>query len=184
MKKTIRSHIATATVFAGALFASASALASTATVLDLSEGFATFGKNYTTPTASFTDEYLFDIQSGTLANPAGTYTGGNSYIKGHLFANAEIENISWFKINDDLSRTALSGVFGGGTFGVDAALVAGHYGFDVTGHTLIANKGGNYSGTLSVEVTPVPEPGTYAMLAVGLGLLGFTARRKTNQKLG
>lgn len=30
-----------------------------------------------------------------------------------------------------------------------------------------------------VGITPVPEPTEYAMLGVGLGLLGFTARRRT-----
>ena len=31
---------------------------------------------------------------------------------------------------------------------------------------------------LTVEVTPVPEPETYAMLLAGLGLIGFAARRR------
>ena len=31
-------------------------------------------------------------------------------------------------------------------------------------------------------VSAVPEPSTYAMLLVGLGLLGFTARRKQEAK--
>jgi hypothetical protein len=34
-----------------------------------------------------------------------------------------------------------------------------------------------------VVFAPVPEPQTYAMMLVGLGLLGFSARRK-NQNLG
>jgi hypothetical protein len=34
-------------------------------------------------------------------------------------------------------------------------------------------------GQLPVEVTAIPEPGTYAMLLAGLGLLGFVARRRT-----
>ncbi|MDO8990638.1 MAG: FxDxF family PEP-CTERM protein [Sideroxyarcus sp.] len=36
------------------------------------------------------------------------------------------------------------------------------------------------SGKYTPVVTPVPEPETYAMLLVGLGLLGFSARRKSN----
>ncbi len=32
--------------------------------------------------------------------------------------------------------------------------------------------------TLTVQISPVPEPGTYAMLLTGLGLVGFTARRR------
>lgn len=37
---------------------------------------------------------------------------------------------------------------------------------------------GGYGGSLNV--TPVPEPETYAMLLAGLGLMGFTARRRKN----
>jgi hypothetical protein len=37
----------------------------------------------------------------------------------------------------------------------------------------------NVSVSLSEQVSPVPEPETYAMLLVGLGLMAFTIRRKT-----
>ena len=30
------------------------------------------------------------------------------------------------------------------------------------------------------SITPVPEPETFAMLLAGLGLIGFTARRRKN----
>ncbi len=33
-------------------------------------------------------------------------------------------------------------------------------------------------GGISVSITPVPEPETYAMMLAGLGLLGFMARRR------
>lgn len=40
--------------------------------------------------------------------------------------------------------------------------------------------GGNLVFTVNSDITisPVPEPETYAMLVTGLGLLGFTARRR------
>jgi len=34
---------------------------------------------------------------------------------------------------------------------------------------------------LTVEIAPVPEPETYAMMLAGLGLLGFVARRRANR---
>ncbi|MDE2389017.1 MAG: PEP-CTERM sorting domain-containing protein, partial [Betaproteobacteria bacterium] len=34
-----------------------------------------------------------------------------------------------------------------------------------------------YADNLSLTLSPVPEPKTYAMLFAGLGLLGFTMRR-------
>lgn len=45
-------------------------------------------------------------------------------------------------------------------------------------------KGHNYSGGGSycgnIVISPVPEPQTYAMLLIGLGLVGFSARRRKN----
>lgn len=41
-----------------------------------------------------------------------------------------------------------------------------------------AKAGGSYLGTLSV--TPVPEPGEWALMMSGLGLIGFMIRRRTS----
>ncbi len=45
---------------------------------------------------------------------------------------------------------------------------------------VVGNKGPYEFGStpLSVQITAVPEPETFAMLLAGLGLMGFTARRK------
>jgi hypothetical protein len=53
-------------------------------------------------------------------------------------------------------------------------LAAGAYSFAVTGK---ANVGGGKYG-VSIAVTPVPEPETYAMMLAGLAALGFLARRR------
>jgi hypothetical protein len=37
----------------------------------------------------------------------------------------------------------------------------------------------SFGGTVSAA--PIPEPETYAMLLVGLGMLGFAARRRKQQ---
>ncbi|HEU4844790.1 MAG TPA: FxDxF family PEP-CTERM protein [Burkholderiaceae bacterium] len=183
MKSSTLAKLATAGLLAACLFSTSSASAAT-TTLDLGDGYATFGHNYTSTTSHFDDEYLFDVNAGTQAFLAGTYTEGNSNIGGHVQANAQILNINWFKINDDFTRTSLGGSFGSGAFGLSAPLTAGHYGFDVTGRTLLANRGGNYSGTLSVDVSPVPEPDAYSLLMLGLGLIVFQRRPKANPKLG
>lgn len=44
-----------------------------------------------------------------------------------------------------------------------------------------AAAGARYSG--SVTVSPVPEPATYGMMLGGLGVLGFIARRRKNNKV-
>lgn len=183
MHHSTMTNIAAAGLLLAGLFSAPFACAAP-TTLDLSDGYATFGHNYAASTARFTDEYLFDVATGTLAYLAGTYTEGNSNIGGHVQSNAAIEDISWFRINDDLTRTSLGNSFGSGSFGLFAPLAAGHYGFDVSGRTLLANRGGNYSGTLSVEVSPVPEPDALAMAAMGLGLICIRRRPKVNPKLG
>ncbi|MBG6220162.1 MULTISPECIES: FxDxF family PEP-CTERM protein [unclassified Janthinobacterium] len=57
-------------------------------------------------------------------------------------------------------------------------LAAGSYFLQIDGY-VASPAGGSYSGILAV--TPVPEPETYGMLLVGLGLVGFMARRRKLQ---
>jgi probable HAF family extracellular repeat protein len=52
-------------------------------------------------------------------------------------------------------------------------------------NTLVSLPGGaayatgiNNDGQVAVNLSPIPEPETYAMLLAGLGLLGFIARRR------
>jgi hypothetical protein len=46
----------------------------------------------------------------------------------------------------------------------------------------VSNEGQLQVGidNISLSVTPVPEPETYALLLAGLGLMGFVARRRNN----
>ncbi len=44
--------------------------------------------------------------------------------------------------------------------------------------TVADNLFGDNRGSLSLSIAPVPEPGTYAMLLAGLGLVGVAARKK------
>jgi len=61
---------------------------------------------------------------------------------------------------------------------IPGGLISGVYQIDVTGTAL---AGSSYSGTVSVTVegtVPVPEASSYALLAAGLGGLGFVLRRR------
>jgi PEP-CTERM motif len=59
------------------------------------------------------------------------------------------------------------------------SLAAGTYTLQIKG-TVAGLSGGSYAGVLNIA-NPVPEPETYAMFLAGLGLMGFTARRKSKQ---
>jgi len=67
------------------------------------------------------------------------------------------------------------------SFITEEILGAGKYTFSIAATAI---NSGTYTGAFTVgrvaEVTPVPEPETYAMFLAGLGLLGFASRRRNS----
>ena len=62
---------------------------------------------------------------------------------------------------------------------------AGNAGWEDTGrvHVLnLVNGSGNYAQD-QLYIAPIPEPEIYAMLAAGLGLMGFVAARRRKQQV-
>ncbi len=125
---------------------------------------------------TFEHEYLFHL-SGT-ADALATAVSNDALTK----FNIDGGKVELFMSNGDINYTNDVSM---GSFAFDStainstfsSLLAGDYYYQVTG-AVMGNKGGGYQ--LFSEVSPVPEPETYAMLLVGLGLVGFmTRRRKT-----
>ena len=56
--------------------------------------------------------------------------------------------------------------------------------FGFRAHSVDSSWGGSESVGFNFEITPVPEPETYAMFMAGLGLMGFIARRRKNGQSG
>jgi len=98
---------------------------------------------------------VFDISNGTLSLFADN--GDSDYTNDALVGSFAFDN------------TSITGVF--------SPLAAGNYFYEVTGD-VTGTVGGSY--TLSSTVSLVPEPETYAMLLAGLGLIGFSVRRRNN----
>lgn len=74
-----------------------------------------------------------------------------------------------------------SQITSGSSFGLADILSPGTYHLQMTG-SATGFGGGAY--LVTVAALPVPEPETYAMLLVGLGLVGFTMRRRKTGSSG
>lgn len=178
MKKALMSKVASSLLLSAGLLASGAASADTTLTLDAA-GNAYFGATHAME-GSYEDVFLFTIdeQSWAVGNAIAGFDT-------NWLSNYNITNVQFFWQNGD-TRENLDTTFnpqsGFVGFRADDGLDAGTYGFIVTGSTAIAGTGGSFAGNL--HVSPVPEPATYAMLGVGVGLLAFSARRKTNNKLG
>lgn len=118
---------------------------------------------------SFIDTLTFTVPLGSLglaANilPVPDPTGLTSFA-GHISA---LTYAIWQGENN-------YGSYAGGLGVAHAQLQAGEYTLTIAGNA-DGTEGGTYG--LSMAVTAVPEPGSYGMMLVGLGLLGLASRRR------
>lgn len=76
-----------------------------------------------------------------------------------------------------------TGLVGGTTsfLSFNGGATPGNYQLEVAGFKMAPRLSGSYAGNISIA--PVPEPEIYAMLLAGLGLIGFSARRRTNNNI-
>jgi hypothetical protein len=189
MNKLVRNMLGSA-----ALVASLSANATVDTYGDLLSGTYQPATTF----ASMTYTSIGNVYSFTLSafDLDAIFTTG-SFI-GSVAVDSEYQPI----ISNVVGDTVVSVVDGGGPTGIF------DFRFDLTGsqqERLTANETVSWDATFSQPVTltsdsfalhvqgltteqggsgwytatPVPEPETYAMMLAGLGMLGFTARRKT-----
>lgn len=123
---------------------------------------------------SFIDWLYFTLPSNATGS-GGASTISNVSVSGFNVIFDE------FTILDTVSNVTVSGVTGLVFSGLSfvGGAVPGSYSLKIAGHQISASDPGSYGGTVTA-VTTVPEPETYAMLLAGLGLMGFSARRRKN----
>ncbi|NRR33573.1 PEP-CTERM sorting domain-containing protein [Oxalobacteraceae bacterium] len=149
-------------------------------------GNATFGTTH--GVGAFNDEYLFSVDDEQIGIASGTAAVGKTFTGFTRVPNYTITNVTFFKVNNDNSHSTLASTFIGAApieFYPNIALGEGTYGFTVSGVNALPGVGGSYAGNLNLVTSPVPEPATFGMLAIGLGLLAFRSRRdEEDTKLG
>jgi len=133
---------------------------------------------------SFTDVFTFSLSqvSDTVSSAVSLFLPGlNGGPASYNISNATLSLFS-DPGGDGLSgsNTQVASVNFGSSNGVLAVnnVAAGSYFWRVTGNADGTN-GGVY--LYASDTAPVPEPGTYAMMLAGLGLLGFIAKRRLDR---
>jgi hypothetical protein len=118
---------------------------------------------------TFTDSFNFSLPADASGNGASNVIslGGS----GVIFTTFSLFESSIGLISGGTGGTTSSLSFSNGA-------VPGNYALTVNGYKIDPNLTGSYAG--NVAVSPVPEPKTYATLLLGLGLIGFSARRRNN----
>lgn len=124
--------------------------------------------------------FTYTASAGTFLDPAGTgginngpagSTGCSGANGGFACIEANVKGQSALALNPGAIYTFTFAVFGAtglNTTGVDAHVGAGYANASGTGPY----------GITSQLTTPIPEPEIYAMMAAGIGLMAFIARRR------
>jgi len=150
-------------LLAAGLVASASASAGTYNLNTLPSGLTTFSE--TVSPGSFSDTVDFTLSKLSKLG-AGVGSTSISIFGTSLYSISGLNVAVYNSHNVEL---------GSGTDVTLNSLQSGNYYAVITGKAT-GVAGGLYSGAFSVSA--VPESSTWGMLAVGLGLLGYTASRR------
>lgn len=101
-----------------------------------------------------------------------TLAGANGQLSGFDPSQA----YSWNIIDYD----SLSGTFDPNAFTIDTSQFANSLAFDARGNGTFSLS--DVDGQIRLNFTPVPEPSTYALLALGLGFIGLTLWRQSRRQ--
>lgn len=161
-------------MFLGVGAASANDLHADAGTLPVYPGDA-YGHIFVHTPGAFTDTVDFYLPEGSLGSSANPIK--LELVSRDVFG---ITGLTYELFGGTSPSTSISyGSFtGNGTQYDIPTLVAGNYHFLITGNAT-GSSGGAYAIAL---IASVPEPATYAMMLVGLGLIGFAARRNKSRK--
>lgn len=146
----------------------------------------TYGNSFAVAASgtTFFDDYYFTIPDGSFNSITSSINLGSIFgltnLQARLYTgNAHITTAAGPALVEAWSTTANFAPGLAATTVVlspNDILTAGTYTLQIRG-TVSGAAGGSYSGVLNIA--PVPEPDSYAMLLSGLGFIAFTVRRKS-----
>lgn len=135
-------------------------------------------------TGFFTKEYTFSIASGYVADLTGFFTSGVDALDGdnYGFSIAGV-TLQGAAINEktsfvyDLIDPSWIAITYTNKFSA-TNLTSGNYTLKLNGTSFSADS--NFTGAYVLNTLPVPEPESYALMMLGLGLIGLIVNRKNS----
>lgn len=136
---------------------------------------------------TFYDDYAFAVSDGAFSSISATFDLGSllqiSNLSARLFKGTPWSGSAPGTLNAaDLlqrwSNVVASGTGSGSVQSINPiVLTPGSYVLEVRGN-VTGSSGGSYGGVFNLA--PVPEPTGITLASIGLGFLGFAARRRKN----
>jgi hypothetical protein len=132
--------------------------------------------------APFDDAYTFNFDFGPSVPTANlNIQYSNQIVGNHTFTS--LTGALWQDngpVGVDAGDVLLGNLIGGNAPNLFSNLANGSYYLNIAGTPDPLGGNGSTFG-MHIEVTPVPEPETYALMLGGLALVGFSARRRKTE---
>ena len=143
------------------------------------------GDTFYVPQNQFYDEFMFSIPTASFNSITSTINLGDflgiNNLQARLYSGT-VPTTGYPGAGNLLQAWSSTSLFSGPGFNGTVAVISpitlgiGNYILEIRGD-VVGSAGGSYSGTLNI--TPVPEAGEWAMILSGLGLVGLIGARRS-----